>query len=88
MEDGCKSLAWVWGLGPPGASGVKNDEQWSITTKLGQKNHCCKLGIMVTFTEVKGHQRSNVINYVLCLPNLVRRNPDASTPIECAVSYL
>ena len=28
--------------------------------------------------EVKGHQRSNVVNYVLWLPNLVRRIPDAS----------
>ena len=69
--------------------------------------------MMMTFMEVKGHQRSNVVNYVLCyqtwseeslmqvyddddlhggqrssevkcgnyvlwLPNLVRRNPGAS----------
>ena len=33
---------------------------------------------MMTFIEVKGHQRSNVVNYVLWLPNLVRRIPDAS----------
>ena len=27
--------------------------------------------------EVKGHQRSNVVNYALWLPNLVRKIPDA-----------
>ena len=31
--------------------------------------------MMMTFTEVKGHQRSDVVNYVLWLPNLVRRIP-------------
>ena len=34
--------------------------------------------MMMTVMEVKGHQRSNVIKYVLCVPNLVRRIPDAS----------
>ena len=48
-----------------------------MTTKLGQENHWCQLNMM-TFNEVKGHQRSNVVNYVLWLPNLVRRIPDAS----------
>ena len=33
---------------------------------------------MVTFKEVKGHQRSNGVNYVLWLPYLVKRSPDAS----------
>ena len=33
---------------------------------------------MVTLMEVKGHQRSNGVNYVLWLPYLVRRSPDAS----------
>ena len=28
--------------------------------------------------EVKGHQRSNGVNYVLWLPYLVKRSPDAS----------
>ena len=32
----------------------------------------------MTFMEVKDHQSSNVVNYVLWLPNLVRRIPDAS----------
>ena len=49
-----------------------------MTTKLGQKNHWCKLNMMMTFMEVKGHQRSNVVKYVLWQPNLVRRIPDAS----------
>ena len=48
-----------------------------MATKLGQKNPWCEF-IMMTFMEVKGHQRSNVVNYVLWLPNLVRRIPDAS----------
>ena len=34
--------------------------------------------MMMTFIEVKGHQRSNVVNYVLWQPNLVRRIPDVS----------
>ena len=33
---------------------------------------------MMTFTEVKGHQRSNVVNDVLWQPNVVRRIPVAS----------
>ena len=33
----------------------------------------CKLKMMVTFMEVKGHQRSNVVNYVLWLPYLVKK---------------
>ena len=49
-----------------------------MATKLGQKNPWCEFIMMMTFMEVKGHQRSNVVNYVLWLPNLVRRIPDAS----------
>ena len=33
---------------------------------------------MVTLMEIKGHQRSNVVNYVLWLPYLVKRSPGAS----------
>ena len=33
---------------------------------------------MVTLMEVKGHQRSNGVNYVLWLPYLVKRSPTAS----------
>ena len=49
-----------------------------MATKFGQKNPWCEFIMMVTFMEVKGHQRSNVVIYVLWLPNLVRRFPDAS----------
>ena len=49
-----------------------------MATKRGQKNPWCEFIMMMTFMEVKGHQRSNVVNYVLWLPNLVRRIPDAS----------
>ena len=51
--------------------------QCSMTTKLVQKTGC-KLEMMVTVMEVKGHQRSNVVNYVLWLPYLVKRTADAS----------
>ena len=64
--------------GSPGTSGVKNVKRCSRTTKLGQKNRWSKLNMMMTFIEVKGHQRSNVVNYVLWQPNLVRRIPDVS----------
>ena len=33
---------------------------------------------MVTFMEVKGHQRSNGVNYELWILYLVKRRPDAS----------
>ena len=49
-----------------------------MATKLGQKNPWCEFIMMMTFMEVKGHQRSNMVNYVLWLPNLVRRISDAS----------
>ena len=45
---------------------------------FGQKKHRCKLRMMMTLMEVKGHQRSNVVNYVICLPYLVKRIGDAS----------
>ena len=35
-------------------------------------------GAMVTLFEVKGHRRSNGVNYELWLPYLVKRSPDAS----------
>ena len=61
------------------SSEVKCDKLCSIATKLGQQNSWCKLNMMMTtFIEVKGHQRLNVVNYVLWLLNLVRRIPDAS----------
>ena len=82
---------WV-GLGPkmhmlnfgrgtswsPGTPGVKYVKQCSRTTKLGQKNHWCKLKMMMTFTEVKGHQRSNEVNYELWLSYLVKRTTNAN----------
>ena len=37
-----------------------------------------KLRIMMAFTKIKGHQRSNVVNYVLWLPYLVKRTADVS----------
>ena len=32
----------------------------------------------MTLMEVKGHQRSNGVNFVLWLPYLVKRSPDAA----------
>ena len=46
-----------------------------MATKLGQKNPWCEFIMMMTFMEVKGHQRSNVVNYVLWLPNYGQKNP-------------
>ena len=57
---------------------VKCSKICTLATKLGQKNPWCKFLMMMIFMEVKGHQRSNAVNYVLWLPNLVRRNPGAS----------
>ena len=57
------------------SSEVKWGKLCAMATIFGQKNCWCKLRMMMTFTEVKGHQRSNVVNYA---PNLVGRAADAS----------
>ena len=45
----------------------------AMATKLSQKKPWCKFMMMMTFMKVKGHQRSNVVNVTLWLPNLVRK---------------
>ena len=60
------------------SSEVKCGKLCALATKLGQKNHGCKFIFIMTFMEVKGHQRLNVVNYVLWLPNLVRRISNAN----------
>ena len=50
----------------------------AMATIFGQKKHWCKLRMMMTLMEVKGHQRSNGVNYVIWLPYLVKRSADAS----------
>ena len=57
---------------------VRCDKLCAMVNKLGQKNAWCKFKMMMTFMEVKGHQRSNVVNYTLWLPYLVKRIADAS----------
>ena len=52
---------------------VKWDKLCSMTTIFGQKNCYRKLRI-----EVKGQQRSNEMDCVLSLPNLVRRTVESS----------
>ena len=77
-----ESLMWVYNdddlHGGQRSSEVKCGKLCAMATKLGQKNPWCEFIMMMTFMEVKGHQRSNVVNYVLWLPNLVRRISDAS----------
>ena len=63
----------------PGTAGVKTVKQYFMITKLGLKNCWCKLKMMVTFIEVKGHQRSNVTNFVLWVPYLVKRTHTTTT---------
>ena len=60
------------------SSEVKWGKLCSMATIFGQKKPWCKLRMMMTLMEVKGHQRSNGVNYVLWLPYLVKRSPDAS----------
>ena len=43
-----------------------------MATKLGQKNPWCKFMMMMTFMEVKGHQRSN--EETMCYATKLRRN--------------
>ena len=60
------------------SSEVKCSKLCDMTTISGQKNWRCKLRMMMTFMEVKGHQRSNMVTYVPWLPYLVKRIADAS----------
>ena len=52
----------------------------AMATKLGQKKPWCEFMVMMmmTFMKVKGHQRSNVVNFALWLPNVVKRITNAS----------
>ena len=59
-------------------SEVKCGKLCDMATIFGQKNRWCKLRMMMTFMEVEGHQRSNVVTYVPWLPYLVKRIADAS----------
>ena len=49
------------------SSEVKCGKLCALVTIFCQKNCWCKLRLMMTFTEVKGHQRSNVVKYALWL---------------------
>ena len=60
------------------SSEVKWGKLCAMATIFGQKKPWCKLRMMTTLMEVKGHQRSNGLNYVLWLPYLVERSADAS----------
>ena len=72
------SWEWWW---PWRRSKVIRGQIWQTMCygyHFGQKKHWCKLRMMMTLMEVKGHQRSNVVNYVIWLPYLVKRIGDAS----------
>ena len=60
------------------SSEVKWGKLCAMATIFGQKKPWCNLRMMMTLMEVKGHQRSNGVNYVLWLPYLVKRSADAS----------
>ena len=57
---------------------VKHSKLCYMAIKLCQINRWCTFRIMSTFMEVKGQQRSNIVNNDLFLPNLVRRFADTS----------
>ena len=59
------------------SSEVKWGKLCAMATIFGQKKPWCKLRMMMTLMEVKGHQRSNGVSYVLWLPYLVKRSTDA-----------
>ena len=51
---------------------VKYSKQCSMAPKLGQNNCWCKLRMMMTFVEVKGQQRSNIVyKYWLLMRGMV-----------------
>ena len=57
---------------------VKHSKPCYMAIKLGQINRWCKFRMMATFMELKGQQRSNIVNNDLRLPNLVSRFADTS----------
>ena len=70
------SLWWWWW--PSWRSKVIRGQMQKLcamATKLSQKKPWCQfmMMMMMTFMKVKGHQRSNVVNIALWLPNLVKR---------------
>ena len=60
------------------SSEVKCGKRCTLVTKLGQKESLMQFMIVMTFMKVRGHQRSNVVNFALWLPNLVNRIANAS----------
>ena len=60
------------------SSEVKCGKVCATATIFGQKSCWCKLRMMMTFMEVKGQQRSNIVNYTTWLSNLVRSAAGAS----------
>ena len=70
----------IGGPRSPGITGGKNvkcGRLCAMATTFGQKKHWCKLRMIMTFVEVKGQQRSNIVKNALWSPNLVRRTDDA-----------
>ena len=63
--EGAHALFWAWHMLVPGTAEVRNVTQCSMTIKLSSEESLILDKMMVTFTEVKGHQRSNVVPYVL-----------------------
>ena len=59
------------------SSEVKWGKLCAMATIFGKKKRWCKLRMMI-FMDVKGHQRSNGVNYVLWLPYFVKRSADAN----------
>ena len=64
-----ESLMWVYNDDDlhegQRSSEVKCGKLCAMATKLGQKNPWCKFMMMMTFMEVKGHQRSNAETCVM-----------------------
>ena len=46
------------------SSEIKCGKLCTMATIFGRKNSWCKFKMMMTFMEVKGQMRSNVVNYV------------------------
>ena len=70
-----ESLMQIYDDDLQGGQMSQEDKSGKLSTmapKLDQKNP------LMPFIEAKSHQRSNVVNYMLWLPNLVRRIPNVS----------
>ena len=76
--DSYQSLTRIGGRSPQGFLGLKTLNNTLWLSNLFRKTVDASLEWWWPFVEVKGHQRSNLVSFLLWLPNLVKIIPETS----------